>query len=126
MKIYKYEKFNSKIKELNMVIENQKNIIFNLENEIRNLKSKFPFDIQPNDKLMTIMIQSFTDKFHFSIICKNSENLVRIEKEFLDEYPEYKNRNIFFLFNGSLVDKSKTLEENKIKNNSILILAFAE
>ena len=82
----------------------------------------FPFDIRSNDKLMSIIIISKDKKIHFSIICKNSENFLRIEKELYEQYPEYRNENNYFIHNGEKIDKSKTLDENKIKNNSIIIL----
>ena len=71
---------------------------------------------------MSIIIKSKDEKILFSIICKNSENFLRIEKELYEQYPEYKNENNSFIHKGNKIDKSKTLDENKIKNNSIITL----
>ena len=71
---------------------------------------------------MSIIIKSKDEKILFSIICKNSENFLRIEKELYEQYPEYRNENNYFIPNGNKIDKSKTLDENKIKNNSIITL----
>ena len=71
---------------------------------------------------MSIIIKSKDEKILFSIICKNSENFLRIEKELYEQYPEYRNENNYFIHIGNKIDKSKTLDENKIKNNSIITL----
>ena len=71
---------------------------------------------------MSIIIKSKDEKILLSIICKNSENFLRIEKELYEQYPEYKNENNCFIHKGNKIDKSKTLDENKIKNNSIITL----
>ena len=47
---------------------------------------------------------------------------MRIEKELYEQYPEYRNENNYFIHKGNKIDKSKTLDENKIKNNSIITL----
>jgi hypothetical protein len=39
-----------------------------------------------------------------------------------DEYPEYIESENYFLVNGKKVNKYKTLEYNKIKNNDIIML----
>ena len=100
-------------------------MINQLISEINNIKSKIPFDIQPNDKLMSIIIITYDYKIHTSIICKNSENFERIEKELYERYPDYRDSENYFIYNANIIDKSKTLDENKIKNNSILILAHS-
>ena len=72
-------------------ISNANNIkeINKLKDELKELKSKFPFEIKKEDKIMSITIISFDENIIFSTICKNTENISRIEKLF------YKNIQIF-------------------------------
>ena len=39
-----------------------------------------------------------------------------------DKYPKYIEFENYFLVNGNRINKQKTLEQNKIKNNDILTL----
>jgi len=86
----KNEQLNLKIKELNENIKKEKenkfkesniidskNKIIELyedlrskENEIKNLKSKFPFELSKNEKLMSVIFFSTNQKIHYSIIKK--------------------------------------------------------
>ena len=39
-----------------------------------------------------------------------------------EKYPNYKDTENYFLVNGNRINRNRTLEENKIKNNDILTL----
>jgi len=56
------------------------------------------------------------------MITKNSENFSNVELPLYDKYPKYKYSENFFLVNGNLLNKGKTLEENHIKNNDTITL----
>ena len=43
-----------------------------------------------------------------------------------DKYPKYIESENYFLMNGNKINKHKTLEQNKIKNNDILIVSIEE
>ena len=59
---------------------------------------------------------------NFCTTCKKTDKFNEIEKKLYEEYPELKNKNIYFLGNGQIIDKNKTIGENKIKSgNNILI-----
>ena len=54
--------------------------------------------------------------------CKNTDIFSNLEKRLYHEFPELKNKNVYFIANGSKINNSVTLEQNKIKNgNAILI-----
>jgi CRISPR/Cas system-associated protein endoribonuclease Cas2 len=58
----------------------------------------------------------------YSIICKNTDNFKEIEKRFYEKYPEYRNTKNYFIVNGKEIDKTKNLDENKIKNSDIITI----
>jgi len=60
---------------------------------------------------------------YYSLICKNTEKFIELEKKIYNEYPEYSKTNNYFMINGNRVNKDQTLDENKIRNNDIIILA---
>ena len=61
-------------------------------------------------------------KIHSSYICKNTDIFSRLEALLYKDYPEYQEEENFFTVNGIKIIKSKSLEDNKIKNNDIVIL----
>ena len=59
---------------------------------------------------------------YYSIICKNTQKFIELEKKLYNDYPEYSKSDNYFIINGNRVDKTKSLDENKIRNNNIIIL----
>ena len=86
------------------------------------MKSRFPFELLENEKLMTIIIISGDQKVHYSIICKNTQKFTEIEHKLYQRYNEYLESENYFLANGKKINKYKSLEENNIKNSDIITL----
>ena len=95
------------------------------EVEIKNLKLKlkrYLIELNEGEKLMSIIFTKSSQQFHCSIICKNTERFNNIENKLYDIYPEYSETENYFIVNGNKINKSKSLEWNKIKNNDIIII----
>ena len=71
---------------------------------------------------MVITFLTEDQNIHYSLICKNTEKFIRIENAFYKEYPEYFDSHNIFRINGNIINKNKSLEENKIKNNDKIYL----
>ena len=74
------------------------------------------------DELMTVIFISCEKKVHYSLICKKTDKFKDIEERLYKIYPDYSKTNNYFLANGNTINKSKTLEEIKIKNSNIITL----
>ena len=95
-----------------------------LEKENKKLNkiiSKFPFILKENEYILVLIIKTFDEKVIFSSICKNTDKFIKVEDEFYKEYPEYREYKGYFKIYNKLIDKYKTIEDNKLKNNSIII-----
>ena len=92
------------------------------ENKINEIKSTIPIEIKLNEKIISVIFNSFDEDIYYSIICKNTDNFKEIEKKFYEKYPEYKNTKNYFIVNGKEIDKTKNLDENKIKNSDIITI----
>ena len=92
------------------------------ENEIKQLKAKFPFDLNDGDKLMTIIFSSIEEDLYYTIICKNTDKFNKIENMLYDAYPQYLESENYFIVNGKKMIKSKTIEQNNIKYGEIIII----
>ena len=94
------------------------------DKEIKELKKTFPFEINQGDKIMTVTFTTTDQKFFYSIICKNTEIFANLVFQLFKEYPDYKDKSVYFMCNGIVIKEYKTLDENKIKNRDIILLNF--
>ena len=86
------------------------------------MRSSLPFQFKEGEKLMCVIFQSTDQSIHYPMICKNTQKFNDLENLLYQKFNEYKETQNFFLCNGIEIDKSKTLEENKIKDGEIIIL----
>jgi chromosome segregation ATPase len=95
------------------------------DKEIKALKEKmkrFPFELNENEKLISIIFTNSTQEFHYSIICKNTEIFTVLEAKLYEKFPQYGETANYFIANGNKVIGHKTLEDNNIKDSNIIIL----
>ena len=100
-------------------------IIKELYNEIDKIKeklSRYPFELSNGEKLISVIFTSSDQNMFYSIICKNTQKFIELEQKLYNDYPEYSESNNYFMINGNIVNKDKSLDENKIRNNDIIIL----
>jgi len=110
-----------KIKEFKNKLNNNNYIyrIKELENEIEKYKN---YCLLPGEKLITIKFISTDQSINFNTFAKKNDHFAKLEFSLYEHYPQYKDTETFFLVNGIKVNKHRTLEENKIKDNDILTL----
>ena len=100
--------------------------ILEKDKEIKELRiklSRYPFELKEGEKLMTLNFQSFDENLKsYSIICKNTDIFNNIEKKLYENHKEYYDTENYFTVNGNRIHKLKSLDENKINNNDIIIL----
>ena len=95
----------------------------NIINDLKEKLKRFPFILEKNEKLMSVIFSSVNQKINYSIVCKNTDNIHKLEEELYKEYPNiFESRNYFFLCKGKMLGKFKTLESNHIKNGDTIIV----
>ena len=112
------EKLNNIISESNEQIDKKEKIIKQYELKI----SQFHFKFSPVEKIISIIFTSYDENIMSSFICKNIDAFKFIENKFYEKYSEYKGLDNNFISNGRKIDKNKSLDENKIKNNDIITI----
>ena len=135
---------NEKIIKLEKKLDDERKIVKNLKEEINSsninelqklldLKNKEIEELQlnknplynmkPGENIYSINFTSIDQKIgHYSIACKNTDTFVRLEEKLYEDYPEYKDKETYFIKNSEKIKRFKSLDENKIKNNDILML----
>ena len=86
--------------------------------------SQFPFKFSPGEKIMSIIFISLDENIISSFICKNTDTFDVLENMFYEKYSEYKGLENKFFLNGKEINRNKSLDENKIKNNDIIIISI--
>ena len=86
--------------------------------------SQFPFKFSPGEKIMSIIFISLDQNIISSFICKNTDTFDVLENMFYEKYSEYKGLENKFFLNGKEINRKKSLDENKIKNNDIIIISI--
>ena len=79
-------------------------------------------ELLPGEKAIAALFISTDQNVTYSIACKNTTTFVKVEEKLYEEYPQYKETNNYFLHNGSVIKRFKTVEENHIKNGKPIIL----
>ena len=89
-------------------------------------KKKFLFDLDENEKLISVIISSEDKSILYSIICKNTDKFIKIKEKFYENFPEFgKVKNLFYLNRNEIIE-NKTLDENGIKNSDLIIFKKVE
>jgi len=117
-----YNKIKEKLNQINLEskeqIRKKEKIIKEYELKI----SQFPFEFSPGEKIMSIIFISSDQNIISSFICKNTDIFKFLENKFYENYSEYKGLDNIFIINGRKINKNKSLDENKIKNNDIITI----
>ena len=139
----KINELENKIKNLELIIKEKDNIInqynklkelYNTSNNnnyvnkikelVKEIEKYKAYCLLPGEKLLTIKFISIDQKINFNTVAKNTDNFTKLESSLYEKYPKYKETENYFLVNGKKLNKHKTLDENKIKDNDVLTLGI--
>ena len=59
---------------------------------------------------------------NISLFCMNYEIFAEVEEKLYQNFPEYRETNNCFFTNGTQILRFKTIEENKLENERMVIL----
>ena len=107
---------------LNYMVNNNKKENKKFYDEKGMIKSIIQFEILPEEKTISIIFRSYDENILYSILCKNTDKFKKLKNIIYDKYPEYNDYENYFLFNGEKINENKTLNENKIKDGSIITI----
>ena len=73
-------------------------------------------------KEITIHFTSINQRIKYSMTCYNLDIFSTILEKLYQAFPQLRNKNMYFLVNGNVVDKSLNLEQNKIKDGAQILI----
>ena len=102
------------------------NINKNLELSKSNMKKQNEIKSEDNKaKQFSVIFSSIDQNILFSTICFDPDDkFSKLEEQLFDDYPELRNKNIYFLANGEIVDRSASVKQNKIIKNTIILINY--
>ena len=74
-------------------------------------------------KKLTINFITSDQIIHHSLSCFNTDIFSDIEDELYNNYPQLKFRDNVFLCGGQVIERMKTLEENKVKDGDQILIS---
>ena len=91
---------------------------------LEKLQTIFSFKISEDDKIIFIIFMASDENIHYSMICKSTEIFSELEKRLYIKYTQYKEtKNYYYYDIGDKINVNKTLEDNKIKDNNVIIIS---
>ena len=97
------------------------------EKELIYLEKNNNKDILNNkEKPISVIFSSVDQKINYSIVCYNSEIFSSVEEKLYLEFPELKNKKIYFMANSNIINRSANIEQNKIKNSTTILIDYYE
>ena len=141
----KYEEAKNQIKQINLENNNLKNKIYHLQpqlnfqdnknkapNEMVKLYKKideltekinrYPFILEKNETILSIVFIFIFQNVNYSMICKNTDTIHKLEEELYKEYPNLAEGDNYFLCKGTVLNKFKKFEELNIKNGDAILI----
>ena len=112
---------NKNISQVSEILELIKKIE-EKENEIKELKKILPFEFTKGEKIIIVTFLSSNENIHYSMICKNTDDFRRLQNMFYNKFPDYQKYKNIFLIHGKKIKKTKTLKDNNISDNDIIIV----
>ena len=101
------------INEINM---HKKEVLY-LRNKLNSQKRNININ-----EMMCVNFISLDQNINYSIPCTKSDIFAEIEEKLYKEYPQYRDTNNVFLYNGDSIHRFKTISENKIESGKPIIL----
>ena len=90
--------------------------------ELNEKLKRYPFNLEKGEKMMTIIFSSVDQNICYSIICKNTDTINKLEGELYKEYPQFSETDNYFICKGKVLNKFHTFESNNIKNGGVIVV----
>ena len=108
-------------------MEDKVNDLNNTINKLKQVKNDIIKKYE-NEKLISVLFvtQGTHDIFNYSMACTPTDLFSSLEERLYKDFPKYKNIKKIFMVHANRIAETKTLEENKIKNNDIISIFTIE
>jgi chromosome segregation ATPase len=106
-------------------IQNKSDEVIRLYKKIEELNEqikRYPFILEEGEKILSVIFTSVSQKVNYSMVCKNTDSIYKLEGELYNTFPELAQTNNYFSCKGTVVNRFKKFEELKFKNGDIIVI----
>ena len=119
------------ISRLELLIKKQKDELVQKTKRTNILESAIPLPyrhtIQEGEELICVLFLTLDHSFFHAFICKSKQVFIDLEAKLFEEISEeYRRTTNVYTANGRGINRNKTLEENGIRNESLIYIARNE
>ena len=107
-------------------MEDKINTLNNTVNELKQENNDFIKKWENEIISVLFVTQGTHDIFNYSMACRTTDLFASLEERLYQDFPKYKKIKKYFMVNNNRISESKTLQENKIKNNDIISIFTTE
>ena len=75
-----------------------------------------------DQKIITVTFVGECNGIIMSMPCKGNVPFKKYEEKLFQKFPDYRDTDVTFLVNGNTINRGTTLDDNKIKDNDIIVL----
>ena len=120
--IDKNKNLEIKLKEENKCFEDNIPVLLGKIDKLNKEKDELKKKLE--EKWITIYFDSVDQKIKkYPIKCKNKDNFKSIKEKLYTAFPNFKKEKfIKFIVNGNEIDETKSLEENRIRDENVIII----
>ena len=79
-------------------------------------------EINNEDDEISVIIKSSDQAIKSSFICQKRDKFKVLQQKLYEKYPNLKKKEHYYICWGNLIDIEKTIEENRIKDNDMIII----
>ena len=98
------------------------NNLYKQINELNEKLKRYPFVLEKGERIMSVIFSSVDQNIHYSIVCKNTDKINKLEEELYKEYPQFSETDNYFMCKGKVINKFHTFESNNIKNGDVIVV----
>ena len=80
--------------------------------------------LENKEEPIAISFMTTDQNINFPLVCFSSDNFSELIKKLYIKYPDIKKENLIFLYNGGIINPLGTVEQNKIRNGSIILINY--
>ena len=78
------------------------------------------------NNIIAVNFRSSDQTINYPIGGLETDNFSTFEEKLYAEFPELRNKNIFFIANGNIINRTDTLGQNKIKSGTTILIGYIE
>ena len=115
---------NKKIEQLKQKNSNKISSVKNKSNPSNTFSTNNLVGNKIYENIIAVNFISSDQLINYPIGGLKSDKFSTIEEKLLNEFPDLRNKDIYYIVNGNVINRALTLEQNKIKTGNTILIQY--